>query len=447
VLIQFFRHWQVENLLSVFRYEQLAPARWRELHEAYVFGRSPQLSNTFPQVGLEKRKRAANGTLEREYLQILLLQLMNNGEFTPREVFWARQRIAAWCADVSLKADDEIEAERSSDGRFVVDLASNKGLMRPPIEPSETLRYLDLSPIIESIDEEIRSLGDSAAIEGDSTPDVQPVLRSLLPKLKNLFSSQPREMAWREEREPSELITAHVVAGVSSIVRTLHDEWERALAASRSPAPFVEEITITDVSGSWRATEGDLERNDPKVITLPATVGSAQSEHAWRIKNRSDSGSLLRGRVDDPYRVTPGSLIAFRERNEGPWTLAVVRRLRRIMRSNVEIGVEHMGRNPQGVTIAADPDGERSTVGSKGEVRERFSALFLRASAQHPTVPIKTLLLPAREFKPGRRLVLLSTSMNYALRLKEPLESQADFVWTAFEITAKQPQGPRVATR
>jgi len=37
--------------------------------------------------------------------------------------------------------------------------------------------------------------------------------------------------------------------------------------------------------------------------------------------------------------------------------------------------------------------------------------------------------------------------MNYTLRLKESLEPQADFVWTAIEIIAKQPQESRIAAR
>jgi len=138
LLIQFFRHWQVENLLSVFRYEQLAPARWRELHEAYLFGQSLRLSKT-SSTGLHRRKRATDGTLEREYLQILLLQLMNNGEFTPREVFWARQRLASWSTEVSLKPGDEGEGQPSTDERFVVDLAGTEGLKRPPIEPAKAM--------------------------------------------------------------------------------------------------------------------------------------------------------------------------------------------------------------------------------------------------------------------------------------------------------------------
>jgi hypothetical protein len=444
VLIQFFRHWQVENLLSVFRYEQLAPARWRELHEAYLFGRSLRLSKASSSIGLDKRNRAAEGTIEREYLQILLLQLMNNGEFTPREVFWARWRIAGWATEVSLKSDDEDDRLRLRDERFVVDLVSTAGLQRPPIKPSETLLYLDLRPILESIDEEIRSLRDSGGIEDGTTPELQPVLRSLLPKLKTLFSSQPIRMAWRGEREPSELTTADVVSGLASIVRTLHDEWRETQAMARPPMPFVEEITITDVGGSWREA-ADVERNDPKAITLPARAASSPTEPAWRIKNRSESGTLLKGRIDDPYRVIPGSLIAFHGCSDGRWTIAVVRRLKRIMRSNVEIGVEHIGHNPQGVTISTELDRDCSAAGSTKDLRERFSALLLRGSAQYPTVPIKTLLLPAREFKPGRQLILLSTSMSYTLRLKEPLEPQADFVWTAFEIIAKQPQGSLVA--
>jgi len=443
VLIQFFRHWQVENLLSVFRYEQLAPARWRELHEAYLFGRSLQLSKPSPG-GLDRRRRAADGTMEREYLQILLLQLMNNGEFTPREVFWARRRIAGWSTEVSLRPAGEDDGKNSGDERFAVDLASNEGLKRLTVEASRNLLHLDLNPIIDSIDEEIRSLGGSSPGEADATPDIQPVLRSLLPKLRTLFSSQPVRIAWRGERESSlGLTTANVVAGLASIVRSLHEDWQKTQAMVRAPMPYVEEITITDVGGSWRST-ADVAGSDPRAISLPSAAGAEPTDQVWRIKNRSDSGTLLRGRVDDPYRVIPGSLIAFQERSGGQWTIAVVRRLKRIMRSNVEIGVEHIGHNPQGVTIAVDADHD-SPAGAQGDARERFSGLFLRGSAQHPTIPIKTLLLPAREFRSSRRLVLLSTSMNYALRLKEPLESQADFVWTAFEITAKQPQGSRVA--
>ena len=439
LLIQFFRHWQVENLLSVFRYEQLAPARWRELHEAYLFGRSLQLSKT-SSTGLHRRKRAADGTLEREYLQILLLQLMNNGEFTPREVFWARQRLASWSTEVSLKPGDEGEGQPSTDERFVVDLAGTEGLKRPPIEPAKTLLYLDLKSILVEIDEEIRTLRSPVGIEGDVKPDVQPVLRSLLPKLKTLFSPKPVRMEWRGERESIDLLTAHVAAGLAPIVRSLHEEWQQAQSTANSSVPLVEEITISDVGGTWRAIVGPA-KSEARAITLPATAGNGPTEQAWRIMDCSKSGTLLRGRVDDPYRVLPGSLVAFRETNGGQWTIGVVRRLKRIMRSNVEIGVEHIGHNPQGVTIAADAEREFSA----GEMRQRFSALFLRGSAQHPTVPIKTLLLPAREFKPGRCLILLSTTMNYALRLKEPLEPPTDFVWTTLEIVAKQPQESRVA--
>jgi len=443
LLIQFFRHWQVENLLSVFRYEQLAPARWRELHEAYLFGRSLRVTKTSA-AGLDRRKRAADGTLEREYLQILLLQLMNNGEFTPREVFWARQRIAPWSTEVSLKPGDEDDGRGSGDERFVVDLAGTEGLQRPPVEPAKTLLYLDLNPILVEIDEELRTLRNPAGIEHGATPDVRPVLRSLLPKLKTLFSSKPVRMEWRGERESIDLLTAHVVAGLAPIVRSLHEEWQQAQVTARSPVPEVEEITITDVGGSWRAT-ADPARSEAKAITLPAMADTEPAEQAWRIRNCSESGTLLRGRVDDPYRVTPGALVAFREANGGQWTVAVVRRLKRIMRSNVEIGVEHIGYNPQGVTIAVPVEREFPAAESAGEMRQRFSALFLRGSAQHPTVPLKTLLLPAREFKPGRHLTLLSTTMSYTLRLKEPLEPQVDFVWTAFEIIAKQPQESRIA--
>jgi len=47
---------------------------------------------------------------------------------------------------------------------------------------------------------------------------------------------------------------------------------------------------------------------------------------------------------------------------------------------------------------------------------------------------MKTLVLPACGFGAGIRLEVRSRTSVHSVRLKEPLEEQADFVWTPFEI-------------
>src|SRR5258705_7355914 len=61
-----------------------------------------------------------------------------------------------------------------------------------------------------------------------------------------------------------------------------------------------------------------------------------------------------------------------------------------------------------------------------------FAALYLPPSNEHPTMPIKTLLLPAGEFRTGCDITLLSSSATYRMRLNEPLQQQFEFVWTSF---------------
>jgi len=433
-LVQFLRHWQIEHLLCLFRYEQLGPARWRELHEAYWTGRPLRTRN--PATPKAHGSETPTGDAsEHEYLQILVLQLLNNGEFTPAEVFLARERIAVWSKQLCFSFDDVDLRNGNRDAQFVVDIAGTEALKRAPVESAVTPVHLDLGIIVASIDEEMESHRDPAGSEADSGPHAQLLPLPLLAKLATAFSAKTARLQWRAERDSAELVTARVVAGLSPIIRTLHDEWQQLLVTPRAPGPFVDEITITDVGGSWRAAPGGarMDRSTGPRGAAPNAFG----EHAWRIKNRSDSGTLLRGRVDDPYRVIPGSLIALHEGDASGWTIAVVRRLKRIMRSTVEIGVEHIGRSPQGVSIAAVP-----LDGSAEAERERFAALFFRGSIHRPGAPIRTLLLPANEFAVGRRVTLLSTSMSYTMRLKEPLEAQSEFVWSAFEIVAKHTQAP-----
>ena len=59
------------------------------------------------------------------------------------------------------------------------------------------------------------------------------------------------------------------------------------------------------------------------------------------------------------------------------------------------------------------------------------------ASEKHPTMPIKTLLVPASAFNAGRAITLPSSTAIYTLRLNKPLEQQSGFVWTSFAVIDK----------
>jgi hypothetical protein len=63
-----------------------------------------------------------------------------------------------------------------------------------------------------------------------------------------------------------------------------------------------------------------------------------------------------------------------------------------------------------------------------------FAALYLPPSAEYPTMPIKTLLLPAHDFRTDSDVTLLSSSATYRMRLSEPIQQQFEYVWTSFAL-------------
>ncbi len=107
----------------------------------------------------------------------------------------------------------------------------------------------------------------------------------------------------------------------------------------------------------------------------------------------------MRGQIDNLNRVIPGSLIAVRDNEQEPWILSVVRWFRRLMVDYVEIGVEYLGREPRFVKMVTDYDRELATAEAPNFESRCFAALYLPPSEGYPTMPIKTVLLPAREFR------------------------------------------------
>ena len=49
---------------------------------------------------------------------------------------------------------------------------------------------------------------------------------------------------------------------------------------------------------------------------------------------------------------------------------------------------------------------------------------------------VRTLVVPASHFQPGRAFVMSSAKAEVAIRLKAALEYQPDFVWATFDVLA-----------
>jgi hypothetical protein len=136
--------------------------------------------------------------------------------------------------------------------------------------------------------------------------------------------------------------------------------------------------------------------------------------------------------------VHPGSLAAILDDGTMRWSLVVVRRVKARIGDRVDIGAEYVGHSPRAVTMAVAGAGASSPGAPAKSQGELFTALYLRESAKQPVMPFKTLLHSAAQLRGTQSLTLRSTTAEYSVRLKEPIEEQDDFIWLPYEVLGRQ---------
>ena len=398
VLLRLFRHRKRELLLRLFSDEPAAPFSWIEIHEGYRFAQSRGLLHETLPIERSHSPSTAESTLEREYVHVLVQDLMNGGNFSPGNASWVSRRIPRWCADMTLTPDNG----GSNAYRFLVDPRTDAGLVRSNIE-ADTGLALDMAPLQKSLRDEISSLSDvTDSPDQPGSSDRRRRLRALQ-KVSALCAAERRVTARRGERMPTAL-TVEVVMGLPQILREVRAPAEDAPAA------------CPDAS-----------------TTVAPSVGTAAP---WRLTmvDQSDSGCRLHGSARAANPTIPGALVAFRENAAGPWNLAVVRRVKKRMAGRrVEIGAEYVGKEPRSVVAVITGSDTRPDRAADSDL-PRFAGLYIPESTEHPLLPIKTLILPPCGLSPGDRVFLRAGPSLHTIRLKQPLEEQADFVWSPFEI-------------
>jgi hypothetical protein len=427
ILVQLFKHREIDLLVALYRYEAWPRGRWSELNVAYEFALTSDFARQPVGADRPDGKTVKTITLEQTFIRILLLQLMDSGQFLPSDIAVARQWIARWSELSSLEPIEAQDGIFSSPDVFVVNLAGSEGVKRIASSRATAGTYLrlDTARIAESIEHESAAVGNAAPASG-SEAMVHARRLALLSKLKIVFApKRPRFKRRGERTEVASQSVQAMIGGLPSLFRMLRNESRRAADAANSPSPYADEITISDVSNYAGVRRSPS--SDGGMGSLPlATFDVPQP--LWEVRDRSESGCRLRGRTLNPRQSLPGSLMAFRD-NDAPWTVAIVRRFSRVVGDGVELGVEHIGRDPKRVVLLG-PD-NKDAPNAK---RDKILALYLPESNAYPRIPIKTLIVPAHEYSPGRVLTMLSTTNETAVRLKEPIEQQRDFVWTSFDV-------------
>ncbi len=408
--------------IRLYRHEQWIPAKWTELHALFTLACSRQIERH--QLALDAGGQVT--TIEHEYLVVLVLQLMNTGNLTPRHIELIAGQLDEWCAPLRLTL------EPSSVTPFYVDLGTRTGLRRRTPGPLEgRVLFLDTRPLHSLLMQDYLVLEQQARAEPLSgrTSQLNEQL-ALVARLANQVDPEFKPFARRGERTAA-VGTVDAIVGFAKIAGYLLEE-------ARDPTPQLDVGTSFDgtmelaVFGRSR-NEGDRRSE----LVRHRLAAFAAPGGPWEVKDVSQTGFRLIAPMSVVSAVTLGTLAAVRAHGQNEWTLGVVRRMKRLTTERAEIGLQVIANSLVGVELVEQRKPEDADYSVDGEAAtgssRPFHGLCLELRKADGEAAVQSLIVPAVEYQPTRRYKVLTSKSTPPIRFGRLLEQQSEWVWTAVE--------------
>ena len=427
-------HHGLDAKIRLYRYEQWIPARWVDLHSLFQTACSAQIERAPVPV----LAGSALTTIEQEYLRVLLLQLMNAGNLSPRHVEWVADQLSEWCAPLRLNI------ESSTLTSFYVDLGSRTGLKRRGPAPLEgRVVFLDTRPLHAVLRQNVVMLEQKVRNNPLSERGPRRAEQlSLLTKLASQVDPEFRPVARRGERVDA-TGSIDAIVGFSKISGFLRDDEIGELVdhgGSRA-GNFGDAFEIATFGHMRNENARAKDAVRRRLATYAAPGG------AWEIRDVSQTGYRLVAPMTVIGSMTLGTLTAIRAQGDVPWMLGIVRRMKRLTTERAEVGLQIIANNLIGVELSEQKrgdadysvDGEIPTVSSR-----RFHALFLTLKKHASESAVQTLIVPAGEFHAAKRLRMSAAKKSRPIAFGRLLEQQPDWIWATLESLDQTPRDERV---
>jgi hypothetical protein len=163
----------------------------------------------------------------------------------------------------------------------------------------------------------------------------------------------------------------------------------------------------------------------------------AASGGPWEVKDVSQTGMRVMAPMKAASDVPIGTLVATRPQLGSTWTLGIVRRMRRHTSERTEVGLEIVASTLMGVDLVEQrrsAEADYLVDGEDGVISGRsFIALFLTLQKGGSGQDVQSLIVPASEYQPAKRLTLVTSKSIYRVVLGGPIEQQIEWIWTAVE--------------
>lgn len=417
--------------LRVCRHERWIPAKWLELHRAYMRACELGVDRVPTSLGASGG-HGTQWTVEQEYVFALLIHQLNSGNLSPANLDWVATQVRGFSRKLELVA-----LPKTMEG-FFVDVAGRTGLARRTGQDAGAmLRYLDTTVLANQLDMALAALRHSEETDQGPVGPVNQQRAMILEKARAAVAPNLNTDMRRDPRTPC-AIGARVRIGLARIQYELSKPQNGPLSPDTAAN---EEIEVYPVAAPARAKARVPDEHD----TLSASLARFP-DPVWEVRDRSVTGLRICAGGGIGQTLMLGALVAVRQTDAGQWLLGVIRRLNKVSNEDVEAGVSVIAERVVAVTLYVKREVKQelgiivngldaSMMGS------RFEGLYLPPPSR-PDKPlvVKTLIVPTPEYAEGRKVLLVTGRSIYTIALRQLVEQRADWSWVAIQILEKQPR-------
>jgi cyclic-di-GMP-binding protein len=424
-------HMGLDAKIRLYRYEQWIPAKWAELHALFTLACSRQ----FERQQLVLGPSGGATTIEHEFLVALLMQLMNSGNMTARHLEWVAGELDEWCAPLRLSL------EPSTVTSFYIDLGAREGLRRRTPAPLEgRVLFLDTRPLHSVLMQNVLMLEQK--IKGQPLSErtgKRSEQLGLLTKLASQVDPEFKPFARRGERTAA-AGTVDAIVGFAKISGFLREEEQMPVPRMEHGKSFGGTMELAVFGRMRNEADRTIEMARRRFAAFAAPGGP------WEVKDISQTGFRLLAPMSVANAITLGTLAAIRPHGQTPWTLGIVRRMKKMTADRAEIGLQVIANTLIGVDLVEQRkslDSDYSVDGESTTINGRtFHGLFLALRKREADAPVQSLIVPASEYQPTKRLKLMTSKAINPIRFGRLLEQQPEWVWATVEpldLTAPMP--------
>ena len=406
----------------LYRYESWIPGKWAELHQLLALAAARQFERNPVQLVADQPPT----TIEHQYLMTVVLQLIDTGNLSARQLEQVWSELDGWCASLRLSLEPKTVTS------FFVDLASREGLKRRTTAALEgSVLFVDTQPLHAALMHQQLSLEQAIRTRprSDETTRVSDQL-CLLRRFAAKVDPELKFLARHGDRAIADG-SVDAIIGLTKIAAYLREE---------DRDPDFQHYAGKTFGGSLElAVFGRIRNENDRRIELARHRLSqyVAAGGPWEIKDVSLTGFRLMAPMKAASDLPIGTLVAIRPQAGSQWTLGIVRRMRRHTSERTEIGLEIVASTLVGVDLIEqrrNSDADYLVDGEDGIINGRsFVALFLTLKKGDSGQGVKSLIVPASEYQSSKRLTLITSKSIYRVVLGGPIEQQGEWVWTPVE--------------